>query len=446
MSAIHPQALVQEVTALPPSLVERRMGIGSGYRTRPLGYWTGGTSRCHLRVIEGPEPKARAVTKIDRIDAIIIDVPTVRGHVLSMTTMLTQSVVLVRIRFSDGSEGLGEGASIGGLSYGPESVESVKLAIDTYIAPALLGMDADAIAAASAHMEKAVKGNPIARAAVECALWDGLGRRSGLSVAQLFGGRVHDRLPVAWTLASGNSQTDIDEALRMLDARRHRDFKLKIGKRPVKQDIAHVAAIAAAVGDRGTIRVDVNQAWSLTDARYGARGLQEIGCVLIEQPVARDKLAALKTLTDSYEIAIMADEVLQGPADAMRVAANRSADVFAVKVCQSGGLKPASDVIAIARAAGIDLYGGTMLESGLGTAAAIQLFATVPDWQFGTEMFGPLLLKDEILSEPLEYKDFSVTVPQGPGFGVSLDDDKVNFYRRDRTVSLRGAAGVIAGA
>ena len=82
-----------------------------------------------------------------------------------------------------------------------------------------------------------------------------------------------------------------------------------------------------------------------------------------------------------------------------------------------------------------------MLESGLGTAAAIQLFATVPEWQFGTEMFGPLLLKDEILAEPLEYKDFSVTVPQGPGIGVTLDDDKVNFYRRDRTVSVKAIAG-----
>lgn len=381
------------------------------------------------------------MTKIDRIDAIIIDVPTVRGHILSMTTMMTQSVVLVRIRFSDGSVGVGEGASIGGLSYGPESVESVKLAIDTYIAPALAGMDGDAIAAASAQMDRAVKGNPIARSAAECALWDGLGRRRGLSVAQMFGGVVHDRLPVAWTLASGNSQTDIDEALRMLDLRRHRDFKLKIGKRTVKQDLAHVAAIAAAVGDRGTIRVDVNQAWSLTEARYGARGLQEIGCLLIEQPVARDKLSALKALTDGYEIAIMADEVLQGPADAMRVAANRSADVFAVKICQSGGLKPASDVIAIARAAGIDLYGGTTLESGLGTAAAIQLFATVPEWQFGTEMFGPLLLRDEILAEPLDHADFSVAVPCGPGLGVRLDEDKVNFYRRDRTGPVKAIAG-----
>lgn len=378
--------------------------------------------------------------RIDHIESIIIDVPTVRGHVLSMVTMRAQAVVLVRMRFSDGSEGLGEGASIGGLSYGSESVESIKIAIDAYIAPALLGMNADGIAAATARMEKVVRGNPIARAAVECALWDGLGRRSGLSVAQLFGGRIHDRLPVAWTLASGNSQTDIDEAEQMLAARRHRDFKLKIGKRSVREDIAHVAAIATAVGDRGTIRVDVNQAWSLTDARYGARGLQEVGCILIEQPVARDKLAALKSLTDGYEIAIMADEALQGPADAMRLAADRAADVFAVKLCQSGGLKPAADVIAIARAAGIDLYGGTMLESGLGTAAAIQLFATVPEWHFGTEMFGPLLLKEDILTESLDYGDFSVAVPQGPGFGVSLDEDKLGFYRRDRARSVTAIA------
>lgn len=370
------------------------------------------------------------MSRIDTIEAIIVDIPTIRGHVLSMTTMMAQSVVLVRVRFADGSEGLGEGASIGGLSYGPESVESIKSAIDTYIAPALIGKDGDAVNACTALMEKCVRGNPSARAAVETALWDGVARRMGVAVAQLFGGRVHDSLPVAWTLASGNSQTDIEEALAMLQARRHRDFKLKIGKRPVKDDIAHVAAIAAALGDRATIRVDVNQAWTLHDARWGVRGLQEIGCVLVEQPVARDRHADMRLLTDSYEIAIMADEALHGPLDAMAVAVGRSAGVFAVKICQSGGLKPASDVIAIARAAGIGLYGGTMLETGLGTAAAVQLFATVPVWNWGTELFGPLLLKDEILAEPLEYRDFSVVVPQGPGLGVTLDDSKVKFYRR----------------
>jgi muconate cycloisomerase len=381
------------------------------------------------------------VAKIDLVETLILDIPTIRGHVLSMATMRTQTAVLVRITFADGSKGLGEGTTIGGLSYGTESPESIQSAIETYLKPALVGRDGNDINGAIALMDKLVQGNRIAKTAVEIALWDGLGRRLGQSVAQLFGGRIHDRLPVAWTLASGNSQTDIDEAEKMLGLGRHRDFKLKIGKRPVKQDIAHVAAIARAVGDRGTIRVDVNQAWNLTDARYGVRGLQDIGCILVEQPVARDRLAALKSLTDGYEIAIMADEALQGPVDAMRVAAARSADVFAVKVCQSGGLKAASDVIAIGRAAGIDLYGGTMLETGLGTAASLQLFSTVPEWQFGTEMFGPLLLTEDILSAPMDYSNFSVAVPSGPGIGVSLDDDKVNFYRRDRPVTVKAIAG-----
>ena len=70
--------------------------------------------------------------KFDRIETGILDIPTIRGPVLSMTTMTMQSVVLVRMRFSDGSVGLGEGPLIGGMSYGPESPESIKTAIDPY--------------------------------------------------------------------------------------------------------------------------------------------------------------------------------------------------------------------------------------------------------------------------------------------------------------------------
>ena len=159
-----------------------------------------------------------AVTKIDQIETMILDIPTIRGHVLSMATMRVQTAVLVRIRFSDGSEGIGEGTTIGGLTYGPESPESIQSAIDTYIAPALLGRAADDVNGAVQLIDHLVKGNRIARAAVEIALWDGLGRRLGVSVAQLFGGAVHTRLPVAWTLASGNSDTDIAEAQEMIAA------------------------------------------------------------------------------------------------------------------------------------------------------------------------------------------------------------------------------------
>ncbi|WP_246020526.1 muconate/chloromuconate family cycloisomerase [Aliigemmobacter aestuarii] len=381
------------------------------------------------------------VTKIDQIETLILDIPTIRGHVLSMATMRTQTAVLVRIKFADGSEGVGEGTTIGGLSYGAESPESIKSAIDTYMAPALVGRNGDDVNGAVQLVDKLVKGNRIAKAAVEIALWDGLGKRLGVSVAQLFGGAVHERLPVAWTLASGNSETDIAEALQMIEACRHNIFKLKIGKRDVKDDVAHVARIKQAVGDAASVRVDVNTAWSLQDARWGLKGLQDAGCELVEQPVPARYRRAMAELAAGYEIAVMADEALNGPEDALEVASSKAADVFAVKVAQSGGLKRASEVVAIAQAAGLGLYGGTMLETGLGTAAALQLFATVERLDWGTEFFGPLLLTDEILANPITYRDFCVEIPKGAGIGATLDADKIAFFRRDGGRTLKALAG-----
>ena len=381
------------------------------------------------------------MTKIDQIETMILDIPTIRGHVLSMATMRSQAAVVVRIKFSDGSTGIGEGTTIGGLTYGPESPESIQSAIDTYIAPELIGRDADNVNGALQLMDKLVRGNRIAKTAVEIALWDGLGKRLGVSVSQLFGGAVHRKMPVAWTLASGNSETDIAEAHEMIETRRHNIFKLKIGKRSVRDDVAHVARIKEAVGDAASIRVDVNTAWSLQDARWGLKGLQEVGCELVEQPLQARYHSAMAELTRSYEIAVMADEALNGPEDALAVAASRSADVFAVKIAQSGGLKRASEVISIAQSAGLGLYAGTMLETGLSTAAALQLFSTVETLHWGTELFGPLLLTDEILAEPIVYRDFCVEVPQGHGIGATLDPDKVNFYRRDGGQTFIAAAG-----
>lgn len=372
---------------------------------------------------------------------MILDIPTIRGHVLSMATMRVQAAVLVRVRFSDGSEGVGEGTTIGGLTYGPESPESIQSAIDTYIAPALVGRAADDVNGALQLIDHLVKGNRIAKAAVEIALWDGLGRRLGVPVSQLFGGAVHRRLPVAWTLASGNSDTDIAEAQEMIATRRHNIFKLKIGKREVAKDVAHVARIKAALGDAASIRVDVNQAWSLQDARWGLKGLQDVGCELVEQPVRARYLNALRELTRDHEIAVMADEALNGPEDAVSIVAKGAADVFAVKVAQSGGIKRASEVVAIGQAAGLGLYAGTMLETGLGTAAALQLFAGVEDLRWGSELFGPLLLTEDILATPIRYADFAVEVPQGAGLGVTLDPDKIDFFRRDRARNLKTVAG-----
>lgn len=367
--------------------------------------------------------------KIDRIETFLLDLPTIRSHRLSVTTMIGQTLMIVRLYTSDGLVGTGEGTTIGGLAYGPESPEGMKLTIDSYIAPILRGCDPTRIQETMGTVGRSVKGNRFAKCAVETALLDAQGQRLGIPVSELLGGRLRNQLPVAWTLASGDTGKDIAEAEQMLDLRRHNVFKLKIGARPVRDDVVHVGQIKRALGDRASIRVDVNMAWRETEAVYGLRALAEAGCELVEQPVA--KPAALARLTARAIVPVMADESLAGPGSAFDLASTRAADVFAVKIEQSGGLFAAAHVGAIADAAGIGLYGGTMLEGSVGTIAAAHLFSTFPQLDWGTELFGPLLLTEEILTEPLVYRDFSLAIPTAPGLGIRLDEDRLSHFRRD---------------
>ncbi|KAB0676744.1 muconate/chloromuconate family cycloisomerase [Burkholderia territorii] len=368
---------------------------------------------------------------IECIETLLVDVPTIRPHKLSVATMNCQTLVLVRVRCTDGIEGVGEATTIGGLAYGEESPESIKVNIDTYFAPLLQGMDATRPGAAMARARKLFQGNRFAKCAIETALFDAQARRLGVPLSELFGGRTVDAVDVAWTLASGDTQRDIAEAEAMLDARRHRAFKLKIGSNAVDDDVAHVIAIKRALGERGDVRVDVNQAWTETDAiRAGAR-LAEAGVSLVEQPIAATNRAGLKRLTQLAHIPIMADEALHGPVDAFALAQERAADVFAVKIAQSGGLLGAASVASIASAAGIDLYGGTMLEGAAGTMASAQLFSTFGSLKWGTELFGPLLLTEEILVEPLRYQDFKLHLPATPGLGITFDWARIERMRRN---------------
>jgi len=370
-----------------------------------------------------------SLATIERIETRVVDLPTIRPHKLSVATMYGQTLMLVKVYCSDGVVGIGEGTTIAGMAYGPESPETMKLAIDAYFAPAMIGKDATRVQALMAWLGKLVKVNHFAKCALETALLDAQGKRVGVPVSELLGGRRRDRLPVAWTLASGDTAKDVAEAEAMLDARRHNVFKLKIGANDPNTDIRHVAAIKRALGERATVRVDVNMAWSETQAACAIPALADAGCELVEQPVA--SAAALARLMRRFPVALMADEILQGPDSAFEIAKHAGADVFAIKIEQSGGLFAAQRVAAIADAAGIELYGGTMLEGAFGTIAAAHLFASVANLQWGTELFGPLLITEEILTKPLDYSDFALSVPDGLGLGIELDEAAVKRFTRD---------------
>jgi muconate cycloisomerase len=432
-------------TGKPPVRRQQPINCRARLVLTPTGYLIIPSAKCANRALNlgmsllttSSVPSEAPRICVDAVETILVDLPIVRPHKLSVATMKAQTLMITRLLCSDGIVGIGEGTTIGGLAYGAESPEGMKLAIDRYIAPILKTCDPARVQETMAAIRKSIKGNHFAKCAVETALLDAWGKRVGLPVSELAGGRVRDRLPVAWTLASGDTALDISEAETMLERKRHNAFKLKIGLRSIEDDVAHVAAVKRALGNRASVRVDVNMAWTEVEANRGLAGLEDAGCDLVEQPVEHP--AALARLAARFSIPIMADESLQGPETAFALARAGAADVFAIKIAQSGGLYAAGKVAAIAEASALGLYGGTMLEGAIGTTASAQLFSTFPKLVWGTELFGPLLLTEEIMADPLVYQNFELLVPTGAGLGVAIDEDRLRFFRRDgdrRTISV----------
>ena len=364
------------------------------------------------------------------IETLLVEIPTIRPHKMAVATMQTQTLVLVKITSAEGLVGWGEATTIGGLGYGDESPESVKTNIETYFTPLLKSLSGLNVAQTITAIKRNINGNRFAKCAIQTALQDLQAQMLNVPLSELLGGRLRDSVPVLWVLASGDTDKDIAEAQKMIALKRHNIFKLKIGSRPVEEDVAHVLAIKHALGADISIRVDVNRAWSELEAIKGIQLLQDGGVDLIEQPCAIDNLDAMQRLTRRFDIAIMADESLCGPQSAYQIARNNGASVFAVKIAQSGGLIEGCEVGKIAKLAGIDLYGGTMLEGPVGTIASAHVFSTFESLAFGTELFGPLLLTEDILKTPLQYQNYELVLPTVAGLGIEMDLDKIDNLRR----------------
>jgi muconate cycloisomerase len=381
-----------------------------------------------------PRPFVPAASQHDlaiaSIRSTIVDIPTVRRHELSSLSVTAQSYVIVELRLANGAEGIGEAATLGGPRWSEESVESIKATIDAYLAPGLIGAPADRFQAARTRMDQAAKRNNAAKAAIESALFDAVGKTLGVPAVQLLGGAVRESMPVLWTLASNDPAQEIEEAERKLAARLHDTFKVKIGAQFPEADVVRLRRLAEALAGRASLIVDANQAWDETTALRWLPALAELGIRLVEQPLPAWNLAGMARLRARSIVPLMADEGVFSAHDMLDVARAGAADVVSLKLVKHGGLLAMRDVAAVAEAAGIGLYGGCLLESSIGAAAHLQVFAGLRSLPWGCEHFGPQILVDDLVEQPLRFADFRIHLPAAPGLGVTLDHDKLRHYAR----------------
>ncbi|HEV7436008.1 MAG TPA: muconate/chloromuconate family cycloisomerase [Pseudorhizobium sp.] len=371
---------------------------------------------------------------VDHVSATVVDLPLRRAHFHATGTHATQSVVIVELRTRDGLVGFGEGGTPGGTAFwGGECSETIKVMIDTYLGPAILGKSIFAQEEVLAAMDRVAAGNQFAKAAIDIAMHDALGRALNVPVALFYGGAVHQTIPVLWALATAEFEADVADAIHQLDARLHRTFKIKIGKGDPQAEVRRAIRTAEAIWSHAAdarCTVDLNQAWDEATAAQLLPQLQDTGFALIEQPVAAWNVAGMARLAQRLAVPILADESLWDLHDASDAFTRGATDVYAVKIAKGGGIRRAYKAAATAEAAGVPLYGGMALESSFGTAAGLQLFSALPGLPWGCELIGPRLLAEDLTTEPTRYENFEVSVPQGVGLGVELDPDKVKHFSR----------------
>ena len=368
--------------------------------------------------------------RVRSIVATILEAPTVRRHKLSNTEIAHQGFVLVRVRLENGVTGIGEASTLGGPRWAEESVESIQAVIENYLAPALADQDAMLFEANAVRMSKAATRNFAAKAAVESALFDAVGRTLGLPASALLGGQVRDRIGVIWALASGDAGQELEEAREKLRLRQHRDFKIKLGFNTPDADVKRLQHLRGGLGDDVRLIVDVNQAWTEALCIRLFPALEELGVALIEQPVPASQRDAMARVASRTRIPLLIDEAAFTNTELASVASQACGSVYSLKLVKSGGLLELKRAAGIAQAFGIELYGGCLLESSIGAAAHMAVFSTLPKLEWGSEHFGPRILVDDLVAEPLVFEEFEIHVPTGPGLGVTLDEDKVRFMTR----------------
>jgi muconate cycloisomerase len=370
----------------------------------------------------------RLMDRISSMRVHLINVPAKAVHSHGSGDVSGIRSVIVEIGTEGGLTGWGE-ASPWPVFTG--TAEASATALHVYFRPHLIGANPLHVEKHLAQAAATVVGCNEAKAALEMALLDITGKIAGLPVAELVGGRHRDTIPMSFSVANPNFDADLDDIAK-LHADGVRILKLKTGFAEHAFDVMRLEKLRALYGDALSLRIDYNQGLRATDAIRTLRDIEAFRPAFIEQPVKMHERAALAAITAALDTPVMADESVFDPRQAMDGVRMRIADIFSLKIMKSGGIRRALEVAAIARTAGIDVYGGCMFETGLAHAAGTHLMAAVSDLTLGCEFYMPTYYAaDDILVEPFPVKNGHVHVPTGPGLGVEVDPEKLAKYRTE---------------
>ena len=356
--------------------------------------------------------------------------------------------VLLQLFTDEGIYGLGEAITLGPY-YSSESQGTVIDLITNYFYPkALEGEDPFNIDNIVYKMDKVATGHSIAKTCCDMAVHDIMGKALNVPVYQLIGGKFTDKIPLRYGIGSGTPQQMYDMAKRGVDEG-YTAIKMKCGMHP-KEEIECVAAVREAIGPDNAIGIDINQVFSAEEAIRWIKQVEKYDILYVEQPVPKHDIRSLKRVRDNVDTPIGACEAGYTIEDVMKILMADACDFLHFKVARSGGFYRGKQIVHMTRAAGVSVMGSTQL--GMGVELAAMAHFAVSNRCLGHKPYtaqgygGGLLnlydvvdtksIKDDIVTPtPLIEKGF-LTVPEGPGLGVTLNPDGLKKWQGAPCIEL----------
>jgi O-succinylbenzoate synthase len=371
--------------------------------------------------------------RIELLELRLLRLPLVRAFETSFGRVDARTIVLVTVH-GEGAVGWGESVADADPHYSGETADSVWQAIDTYLAPRLL-------AAPIAHPRdvggrlRGIRGHHMAKAAVEMAVWDLYARQQGVPLQQVLGGR---RTAVPSGVSIG-IEASIEALLDRIAIEREAGYqRVKIKIKP-----GWDTAVVARIRERWPalpLMVDANAAYRLSDTAT-LSALDAFDLLMIEQPLAEDDLVDHATLQRALRTPICLDESIDTRADAAAAIALGACRIVNIKPGRLGGHAESIAVHDLCAAAGVPVWHGGMLESGIGRAHNLHL-ASLPHFSMpGDIAASERYFQPDVIEPPIRVgPDGTVAVPTGPGIGVTIVPDRVDRATERRLARSARAA------
>jgi L-alanine-DL-glutamate epimerase-like enolase superfamily enzyme len=357
------------------------------------------------------------IMKITSIQLFAIHLPLKDPFIVSYQSYTHMPSIIVKVTTEEGIVGYGEGVPDEHVT--GETWEGTYNVLKNTLGPVLIGQNPMEMERVHEVMNKAIYGAPTAKAAIDIACFDIIGKKLQQPVYQLIGGRYHEEFPITHVLSIADPDEMAEEAARMME-KGYQSFKMKVGTK-VSRDVERIKAVRSQVGDDIAIRVDVNQGWVNSSTTITAvEQLRNYGLDWLEQPVSADDIDGMAEIKAKTTIPLMIDEGLKGTREMREIIQKRAADKVNIKLMKCGGIYPAVKLAHQAELAGIECQIGSMVESSVGSAAGYHV-AFSKKIITSVELTGPLKFSKDVGN--LAYEIPFIRLPEKPGLGIEVNEE-----------------------